>query len=307
MLKWFKGLKLKTKIIIIVPVVFILAYIIFGGDYRNSQNNTGTTNAENNNNNVSSTALPKATQESSQDIRQKSLIKRFGEPPKGFKWKDDGTLEAIGDAELSAEDVMYAFVKGCTMLDFATAERYSDSSSVVETYRKYFEKNEDDATHSTDTSYERNIYKSVLTTLNIESINDTAVFADGETAFNLSVRCIDLSNKDFWKKDKKEIFNKLWNLYEVQDDKEMVVDYLYSYISDYYTSKNVVTTVRDMDLRVGKGANGYLVIDDADFNAICTYKDGVQVQTDILTAYDEWALNKKNEIMKKKSEKKKKG
>lgn len=302
MLKWFKGLKLKTKILITVPVVFILAYIIFGGDYRSSQNGSGTTQVENNNT-ESSTPSPTSTQ-STDDIKQKSLIRRYGEPPKGFKWKDDGTLEAIGDAELSAEDVMYAFVKGCTMLDFATAERYSDSSSVVETYRKYFEKNEDDTTHSTDTSYERNIYKSVLTTLNIESINDTAVFADGETAFNLSVRCIDLSNKDFWKKDKKEIFNKLWNLYEVQDDKEMVIDYLYSYISDYYTSKNVVTTVRDMDLRVGKGENGYLVIDDADFNAICTYKDGVQVQTDILTAYDDWALDKKNEIMKKKQNKK---
>lgn len=302
MLKWFKELKLKTKILIIVPVVFILAYIIFGGDYRSSQNGSGTTQVENNNT-ESSTPSPTSTQ-STDDIKQKSLIKRYGEPPKGFKWKDDGTLEAIGDSDLSAEDVMYAFVKGCTMLDFATAERYSDSSSVVETYRKYFEKNEDDATHSTDTSYERNIYKSVLTTLNIESINDTAVFADGETAFNLSVRCIDLSNKDFWKKDKKEIFNKLWNLYEVQDDKEMVIDYLYSYISDYYTSKNVVTTVRDMDLRVGKGENGYLVIDDADFNAICTYKDGVQVQTDILTAYDDWALDKKNEIMKKKQNKK---
>lgn len=303
MLKWFKGLKLKTKIIIIVPVVLILAYIIFGGDYRNKQGNTNTNqtnqNGVNKTNNTSPS--PSATSKSSSDRRQQMLVRRFGEPPKGFKWKEDGTLEAIGDAELSAEDVMYAFVKGCTMLDFATAERYSDNSSVVDTYRKYFERNEDDSTHSTDTSYERNIYKSVLTTLNIESINDTAVFADGETAFNLSVRCIDLSNKDFWKEDKKEIFNKLWDLYEVQDDKEMVVDYLYSYISDYYTSKDVVTTVRNMDIRVGKAENGYLVIDDADFSAICTYKDGVQVQTDILTAYDKWALDKKNKIMREKA------
>ena len=303
MLKWFKGLKLKTKIIIIVPVVFILAYIIFGGDYRNKQGNTNTNqtsqNGVNKTNNTSPS--PSATSESSSDRRQQMLVRRFGEPPKGVKWKEDGTLEAIGDAELSAEDVMYAFVKGCTMLDFATAERYSDNSSVVDTYRKYFERNEDDSTHSTDTSYERNIYKSVLTTLNIESINDTAVFADGETAFNLSVRCIDLSNKDFWKEDKKEIFNKLWDLYEVQDDKEMVIDYLYSYISDYYTSKDVVTTVRNMDIRVGKAENGYLVIDDADFSAICTYKDGVQVQTDILTAYDKWALDKKNKIMREKA------
>lgn len=301
MLKWFKGLKLKTKIIIIIPVVFILSYVIFGGDYRSKQgsNNNQTEVTKNGDASPSQTA----TTMSNADMKQKSLIKRYGEPPKGFKWKDDGTLEAIGDSELSAEDVMYAFVKGCTMLDFSTAERYSEDSSVVNTYRKYFERNEEDSTHSTDVSYERNIYKSVLTTLNIESINDTAVFADGETAFNLSVRCIDLSNKDFWKSDKKEIFNKLWDLYEVQDDKEMVIDYLYSYISDYYTSKDVVTTVREMDIRVGKGDNGYLVIDDADFNAICTYKDGVQVQTDILTAYDEWALDKKNKIMEKKAKK----
>lgn len=300
MIKWFKDLKLKTKIIILVPVVFILAYIIFGGSYRDKQRSTGETELQST---ETTSATPTATtgQLDSNDIKQKSLVRKYGEPPKGFKWGDNGTLIALGDSELSAEDIMYAFVKGCTMLDFATAERYSDKSSVVGTYRKYFEKNDDDSTHSTDVSYERNIYKSVLTTLSIESINDTAVFADGETAFNLSVRCIDLSNKDFWKKDKKKIFNKLWDLYEVQDDKEMVVDYLYSYISDYYTSKDVVTTVRDMDIRVGRGEDGFLVIDDTDFNAICTYKDGVQVQEDILTSYDSWATKKKNRIMNEKA------
>ncbi len=298
MLKWFKGLKLRTKIIIIVPVVFILAYIIFGGSYRNRQSGGEATDTPT----VSSAPTSTPVSNSQSDIEQQRYIRRWGEAPKGFKWKSDGTLEATGDAELSAEDVMYAFVKGCTMLDFATAERYSKSSEIVSTYRKYFEKNEDTQTHSTDTSYERNIYKSVLTTLSIESINDSAIFADGETAFNLSIRCIDLSNKDFWKKDKKKIFNKLWDLYEVQDDKEMVIDYLYSYISDYYTSKDVVTTVKNMDLRVGKGDNGYVVIDDSDFNAICTYKDGVQVQEDILTSYSKWAEKKELKIQKKKRE-----
>ena len=79
----------------------------------------------------------------------------------------------------------------------------------------------------------------------------------------------------------------------------MVINYLYSYISDYYTSKDVVTTVRDMDIRVGKGEDGYLVIDDADFSSICTYKDGVQVQTDILTAYDKWANKKRRSLLRK--------
>lgn len=304
MLKWFKGLKLRTKIIIIIPVVFILAYIIFGGSYRNEQ--TGNVASEDT---PTASFTPTATpvKKSQSDLDQEMYNRRWGEPPKGFKWDSTGKLEAIGDVELSAEDVMYAFVKGCTMLDFATAERYSKNSEIVSTYRRYFEKNEDTQTHTTDTSYERNIYKSVLTTLSIESINDSAIFADGETAFNLSVRCIDLSNKDFWKKDKKKIFNKLWDLYEVQDDKEMVIDYLYSYISDYYTSKDVVTTVRNMDLRVGKGDDGYLVIDDSDFNAICTYKDGVQVQEDILTSYADWADNKKVEIQQERIRQRQRG
>ena len=131
MLKWFKGLKLKTKIIIIVPVVFILAYIIFGGDYRDSQNNNGGEDipSSSETSNEEPTSTPEKT--SSDDIRQEAYKEMYGEPPKGFKWKQDGTLEALGDDELSAEDVMYAFVKGCTMLDFATAERYSETSLKV--------------------------------------------------------------------------------------------------------------------------------------------------------------------------------
>ena len=53
------------------------------------------------------------------DKEQIRWIERYGTPPKGFRWKDDGTLQALGDPNLKDTDVAYTYIRA-----LSTLERY---------------------------------------------------------------------------------------------------------------------------------------------------------------------------------------
>ena len=69
---------------------------------------------------------------------QQSLVDEYGEPPEGFKWTVTGELEALSSEELSAEDVIHTYIRSLSILDFATAQRYSKTSKVYDTYMDYY-------------------------------------------------------------------------------------------------------------------------------------------------------------------------
>lgn len=217
---------------------------------------------------------------------QPELVKSYGKVPEGFIWESDGSLLSLGDKSMSAEDVVYAYLRGLSSLDISTVERYSRSSKVVESYSTYF----DDKNKNTDymDQFLRTMYKESLLSLQIKGIESNAVFAANKQVFTVKVSMLDLTNKDFWKKDEMEIYKNLY-LYD-QDEADTTKSdiYLYNYISDYYKSDNAVLRDVTFDITVQKYPDldsGWLVSIDNDVDDACSYKDGKLVVSYIKEMY----------------------
>lgn len=217
---------------------------------------------------------------------QPELVKSYGKVPEGFIWESDGSLLSLGDKSMSAEDVVYAYLRGLSSLDISTVERYSRSSKVVESYSTYF----DDKNKNTDymDQFLRTMYKESLLSLQVKGIESNAVFAANKQVFTVRVSMLDLTNKDFWKKDEMEIYKNLY-LYD-QDEADTTKSdiYLYNYISDYYKSDNAVLRDVTFDITVQKYPDldsGWLVSIDNDVDDACSYKDGKLVVSYIKEMY----------------------
>lgn len=217
---------------------------------------------------------------------QPELVKSYGKVPEGFIWESDGSLLSLGDKSMSAEDVVYAYLRGLSSLDISTVERYSRSSKVVESYSTYF----DDKNKNTDymDQFLRTMYKESLLSLQVKGIESNAVFAANKQVFTVKVSMLDLTNKDFWKKDEMEIYKNLY-LYD-QDEADTTKSdiYLYNYISDYYKSDNAVLRDVTFDITVQKYPDldsGWLVSIDNDVDDACSYKDGKLVVSYIKEMY----------------------
>lgn len=217
---------------------------------------------------------------------QPELVKSYGKVPEGFIWESDGSLLSLGDKSMSAEDVVYAYLRGLSSLDISTVERYSRSSKVVESYSTYF----DDKNKNTDymDQFLRTMYKESLLSLQVKGIESNAVFAANKQVFTVKVSMLDLTNKDFWKKDEMEIYKNLY-LYD-QDEADTTKSdiYLYNYISDYYKSDNAVLRDITFDITVQKYPDldsGWLVSIDNDVDDACSYKDGKLVVSYIKEMY----------------------
>ena len=217
---------------------------------------------------------------------QPELVKSYGKVPEGFIWESDGSLLSLGDKSMSAEDVVYAYLRGLSSLDISTVERYSRSSKVVESYSTYF----DDKNKNTDymDQFLRTMYKESLLSLQVKGIESNAVFAANKQVFTVKVSMLDLTNKDFWKKDEMEIYKNLY-LYD-QDEADTIKSdiYLYNYISDYYKSDNAVLRDVTFDITVQKYPDldsGWLVSIDNDVDDACSYKDGKLVVSYIKEMY----------------------
>lgn len=217
---------------------------------------------------------------------QPELVKSYGKVPEGFIWESDGSLLSLGDKSMSAEDVVYAYLRGLSSLDISTVERYSRSSKVVESYSTYF----DDKNKNTDymDQFLRTMYRESLLSLQVKGIESNAVFAANKQVFTVKVSMLDLTNKDFWKKDEMEIYKNLY-LYD-QDEADTTKSdiYLYNYISDYYKSDNAVLRDVTFDITVQKYPDldsGWLVSIDNDVDDACSYKDGKLVVSYIKEMY----------------------
>ena len=226
---------------------------------------------------------------SAHDQRQASLIKRFGEPPEGFEWATNGTLVAKGeDSESTCEDVVYTFLRSLSILDFSTAQRYSTNSLVIKIYQKYYSD-----TANSLTNYYKNFlrkqFKQSLTTLEINSINDTAVFADGTEYVSINVSALDLTDKSFWEKDKESLFNELRVYLETEKDKTKVDQRIYEYVYSKYEDGTIGKKDYDIELVVSKeNGEGWLVSGDGELESILRYEKGIDVAAYIRGQFDKW-------------------
>lgn len=217
---------------------------------------------------------------------QPELEATYGKVPEGFIWETDGTVLSLGDKSMSAEQVVYAYFRGLSSLDFGTVERYSRDSTVVQTYSDYF----DEKNKNTDymDQFLRNMYRECLLSLQIEGIANQTVFAENKVVFSVNAKMLDLTNKDFWKKDELEIYKNLY-LYDSDESDSTKSDmYLYDYILSYYRSDEAKLRDVQFDITVQRYPDldsGWLVSIDTDVNDACSYKDGKLVVSYIKDVY----------------------
>ena len=223
---------------------------------------------------------------------QRQLREQFGEPPEGFEWDYTGNLVALSSEDLSYEEVAYTYVRALSILDFATAQRFSSYSKVIDIFNGYY-----DITSKAIADYYDNFlrkqYKFALETVEVVSVDDIAIFADGTAVLTMTLNCMDLTNKDFWQADKEELFNTMRVYDETEDDSVKKEQYIYDYIYKSYLDEKIGKREVTLDIVVSKRTNGsgWLVSDDAELAHTLSYTSGVDVAQYIFKEYNEWYID----------------
>lgn len=217
---------------------------------------------------------------------QADLIDSYGKLPDGYLWDTDGTLLSLGDKEMSAEEVVYAYLNGLRALDMSMVQKYSRRSKVIDTYEGYFDEKKKN-TDYTD-QFLRNMYREALLSIEVDGIVNSSVFAENKQVFTVRVKMLDLTSKDFWEDDKEEIYKNLKIYGSDESDSTKLDMYLYDYILDYYQSENAVKRSVTFDLTVQRYPDldtGWLVSVDTDVDLACRYADGKLVVSYITERY----------------------
>lgn len=265
------------KISITIFVLLIFGYFIVTASIQRNADKEAEVNASN-----------KQTVEAKSDFDrdQEKLVKKYGKPKKGFRWNDEGKLQAVGEKEMKSEDVIYAYVRGLSTLDFSNAQRYSYKTDVVKTYQGYFDAEQDFTYNKT---FQKGMYKQVLLSMKPNKIVDTALFAEYKTSITMNIELLDLSNKDFWFKDRDKIFNDLKKYKVTERDTTKMKDYLYNYVLSYYSSEQPKTRNVKVNFVLQQTVDGsWLVTNDAELDAIAKYQDGEIVVNQILDQFERW-------------------
>lgn len=283
------GFKLGKKHIIIAGVILFLIVIVSGVSKRKEQAEMearrqavlAQQQAQQN------TPVPTETL-SKAELQQQSYIAEWGTPPDGFRWNNKGELVAVSSESLTSEEVLWNYLRALSILDFSTVEKYSYLSMVDSTYLSYFS-NSSVGNASYYKQFIRKAYKYALTTIEIESVGNTAVFSDGTCVATVKLKVLDLTNKDFWREDEAKIFETLRGYYEVEDDSAKAEQYIYDYIYNAY--ENGLVPKRDVTIEVKLDKvklGGWLISDDTDLDMILRYDKGVNVATYITECYSDW-------------------
>lgn len=217
---------------------------------------------------------------------QDDLIDTYGKVPDGYVWDIDGELLSLGDPDMTAEEVVYSYLNGLRTLDFSTVQKYSRSSMVVDTYEGYF--SETDKNQDYTDQFLRNMYREALLSIQVVGIENSSVFAENKQVFSVKVNMLDLTNKDFWYKDRVEIYKNLQMYDSDQSDSTRADMYLYDYILNYYSSDDAAKRDVTFDLTVQKYPDlntGWLVSVDTDVDNNCRYADGKLVVSYINEMY----------------------
>lgn len=282
------GLKIKGKeyswklILIVGGIILFIVLLIVADNYQKNKESEAKTD-------TTATTVPTATL-SRAEQQQQAYESAWGEAPAGFRWTRRGELEALSDEGLPAEDVAYGYLRALSTLDLGTAEKYASISITLDTYEGYYDVQ---SSSSYTTQFQRKLYKEALLSLEVDKARDKAVFADGTTIITFEITMLDLTDKDFWKKDAEEIYNDLSMYLSSESDSTKARQYIYDRILAYYQSGDAKKRTVQIDLAMDKITNGgWLITDDTDLSMACEYRNGTSVYEYIMDCYSDWVQEK---------------
>lgn len=282
MIDFIRGLRVRTKVIAIVVGLFIVLMIVA---------NIQTANKANAQPPVLTVPIGEVEEVLSEaEILQVALIEKFGTPADGFRWDSDGTLIPLGDPNLTAEEIAYQYLRGISMLDFETAEKYSTNAIIPSTYEDFYDVDNSDSYYN---QFNRKMYKEALLSIVIDEVVDSARFAGGKTIITFSITMYDLSEKDFWQGDATEIFDSLFAYSTTESDTTKAETYVYGKILEYYQSDDVTLKTVQVDVVLDKvNLGGWLVSNDMDLYMLCSYTNGTSVYEYIMEQYSDYIDSK---------------
>lgn len=227
---------------------------------------------------------------------QPELRKSFGTPPEGFIWDLNGKGISLGDKSKSSEDVLYTYIRALSTLDLATAQKYSRDAKVVETYNDYFSKaNANQAEYQEQ--FMRNMYKQALTSMEITGVESSSKFASNKSVYTVTISMLDLTAKDFWEKDKDNLFKKLSGYESKENDSTKLEIFLYDYILNYYKTPTAVKRTVSMDITLERYPDidsGWLVSIDKDIDDAAKYNNGTLVTNYITEQFRQWSIENRS-------------
>ena len=227
---------------------------------------------------------------------QPELRKSFGTPPEGFIWDLNGKGISLGDKSKSSEDVLYTYIRALSTLDLATAQKYSRDAKVVETYNDYFSKaNANQADYQEQ--FMRNMYKQALTSMEITGVESSSKFASNKSVYTVTISMLDLTAKDFWEKDKDNLFKKLSGYESKENDSTKLEIFLYDYILNYYKTPTAVKRTVSMDITLERYPDidsGWLVSIDKDIDDAAKYSNGTLVTNYITEQFRQWSIENRS-------------
>lgn len=221
---------------------------------------------------------------------QQSLVDEYGEPPEGFKWTVTGELEALSSEELSAEDVIHTYIRSLSILDFATAQRYSKTSKVYDTYMDYY----NEITNAIVDYYDQFLRKQFTFAIkSIENlgIESNATTASGTQIVSVKMNVLDLTDKDFWRDDMQYLYKQMRIYGDTEDDDVKKEQFLYDYVYSKYEDGTIKKREVICDFKIEKQNNaGWLISDDSELCAYLNYDSGTDVAQYILSQYNDWLI-----------------
>lgn len=272
--KKFAKLSKKSKILIVVSIVFLL--FIFKLVSSNKQEED-----------IRVVAVENVVTEvlSESEKQQINLEAQYGVAPDGFRWNSDGSLISLGDDTKTPEDVGYSYIRALSQLEFVTAAKYSSSAIVGSNYNAMY----NTQTVNGINQFTRNLYKEVLISIEINGVDSIAIFEDGRYILTFSLTLIDLTNKDFWLEDMPTIYETLYSYSTTEGDTSKANQYLYDYLLSYYSSDVALKRTVNVDLVLDVVSNGgWLVSKDLDLDSLCRYQNGAVVSDYIWSSYTKW-------------------
>lgn len=290
----------KNKIIIIVAAV--LAILIVGANVKAAiaerkagANSSSVPVADTGTNADDNTDVTESEAEglSDAELEQKALNEVYGEPPAGFRWDDDGNTVPISNENLTAEQVVYQYLRGLAMSQFDTVQKYTYYSTVVSMYNSYFA---DGASESYYNQFARQVYRLALSSIVVNGMENEAVMANGRHVCTMNITLLDLSYKDWFKDNEDEIFKNMYTYLSGEQDNTKAQQYVFEEILKYYKSDTAKTKDVSIDITLDKVSfGGWLVTDDTALEMLCEYTDGTSTFEYIYSEYEKWIQTQEQE------------
>ena len=187
---------------------------------------------------------------------------------------------------MTAEQVVYQYLRGLAMSQFDTVQKYTYYSTVVSMYNSYFA---DGASESYYNQFARQVYRLALSSIVVNSMENEAVMANGRHVCTMNITLLDLSYKDWFKDNEEEIFKNMYTYLSGEQDNTKAQQYVFEEVLKYYKSDTAKTKDVSVDITLDKVSfGGWLVTDDTALEMLCEYTDGTSTYEYIYNEYEKW-------------------